>query len=281
MCAAVVSLALAATAFPAAAGARVIEPVSVSKSIHVPAGKTRTLTLRCPAHSTALNASTRAALASTDSIPSNDARHWTFRFTASSSPRTASAVLRCVRLRLPHRVKRVTLVVGTQIEPVFEIPAGNTQQIAVKCNRGQVPTGWGLERRTPDNGLVIAGAVPRRRGWLFTVENTGPVGAAGTLYGRCLERKQRAPGGQRHTFSTRVASFTRQINGGGTTSGSCNSREYSLATGVSLPAADDIRLTATGVVGNRGAQWSFAQPNGSTPVTTSVICLARTTGFHR
>lgn len=276
-----VSLALAAAALPAVAHARVIEPVSVWKSIDVPAGETRSLTLRCPAHSTALNASTRAPLASTDSIPSNDARHWTFRFTASSSPRTAGAVLRCVRLRLPHRVKRVTLVVGTQIEPVFEIPAGNTQQIAIKCNKGQVPTGWGLERRTPDNGLVIAGAVPRRRGWLFTLENTGPVGAAGTLYARCLERKQRATSGQRHTFSTRVASFTHQIDGGGTTSGSCNSREYSLATGVSLPVDDDISLTSTAVVGARGARWSFAQPSGSTAVKTSLICLARTTGFHR
>jgi hypothetical protein len=277
----VVSLALAAAALPAVAHARVIEPVSVWKSIDVPAGEARSLTLRCPAHSTALNASTRAPLANTDSIPSNDARHWTFRFTPSSSPRTAGAVLRCVRLRLPHRVKRVTLVVGTQIEPVFEIPAGNTQQIAIKCNKGQVPTGWGLERRTPDNGLVIAGAVPRRRGWLFTLENTGPVGAAGTLYARCLERNQRATSGQRHTFSTRVAFFTRQIDGGGTTSGSCNSREYSLATGVSLPVADDISLTSTAVVGARGARWSFAQPSGSTAVKTSLICLARTTGFHR
>jgi hypothetical protein len=273
-----VSLALAAAALPGAAQARVIEPVTVSKSIDVPAGESRSLTLRCPAHAVALNGSTQAALASTDSIPSNDARHWTIRFTATSSPRTAGAHLRCVRLRLPHRVKRVVLIVGTQIEPVFEVPAGNTQQIAVKCNKGQVPTGWGFERRTADNGLVIAGAVPRRRGWLFTVENTGPVGAAGTLYGRCLEGKQRGSGGQRHVFSTRVASFTRQVDGAATTSGSCRSREYSVATGVT--PSGGVRLTSTGVVGSRGAEWSFAAPGGSTAVTTSLICLARTTGFH-
>jgi hypothetical protein len=272
-----VSVALAVVLVPGTAQARVVEPVTVSKSVDVPAGETRSLTLRCPARAAALNGSTRAALASTDSIPSNDARHWTFRFTATSSARSATADLRCVRLRLPHRVKRATLIVGTQIEPVFEVPAGNTQQIAVKCNKGQVPTGWGFERRAADNGLTIMGAVPRRRGWLFTVENTGPVGAAGTLYGRCLERKQRGSGGQRHVFSTRVASFTQQVNGAGTTSGSCRPREYSVATGV---APTSLRLTATNVVGNRGAQWSFAAPVGSTPVTTSLICLARTTGFH-
>jgi len=272
-----VSVALAAVLVPGSAQARVIEPVTVSKSIDIPASETRFLTLRCSAHAVALNGSTHAALASTDSIPSNDARRWTFRFIATANARTARADLRCVRLRLPHRVKRVTLIVGTQIEPIFEVPAGNTQQIAVKCNKGQVPTGWGFERRTADNGLVIAGAVPRRRGWLFTVENTGPVGAAGTLYGRCLQRKQRGSGGQRHVFSTRVASFTQQVDGGGTTTGSCRPREYSVATGV---APTSLRLTATNVVGNRGAKWSFAAPGGSSAVTTSVICLARTTGFH-
>jgi hypothetical protein len=274
-------LALAAAVVPVAAEARVIEPVTVSKSVSVPAGQTRSLNLRCPAHSVALNGTANVPLTGTDSIPASDARNWTFRFTAGSAPRTAGAVLRCVRLRLPHRVKRVGLVVGTHVEPVFEIPAGNSQEIAIKCNRGQLPTGWGLERRTADNGLSIAGAVPTAHGWRFTVENTGPVGAAGTLYGRCLERSQRASSGQRHTFSTRVASFTQQVNGGATTSRSCRSREYSVATGVSLPATDDIRLTATGVVGSRGAEWSFAQPSGSTSVTTSLICLARTTGFHR
>lgn len=275
-CAATASLALAPVLVPGAAQARVIEPVTVSKSIDIPAGETRFLTLRCPARAVALNGSSHAALASTDSIPSNDARRWTFRFTATSVARTGAAELRCVRLRLPHRVKRVTLIVGTQIEPVFEVPAGNTQQIAVKCNKGQVPTGWGFERRTADNGLTIVGAVPRRRGWLFTLENTGPVGAAGTLYGRCLERKQRGSG-QRHIFSTRVASFTQRVNGGGTTTGSCRPREYSVATGV---APTSLRLTATNVVGNRGAQWSFAAPGGSSAVTMSLICLARTTGFH-
>jgi hypothetical protein len=277
--AATASVAVAAALVPAAAHARVIEPVTVSKSVSVPAGETRTVDLRCPAHAPALNGSVRGPLAGSESIPGLDARRWSFRFTAGQAPRRASADLRCVRLRLPHRVGRVGLVVGTQIEPVFEIPAGGAQQIAVKCGKGQLPTGWGLERRTPGNLLSIAGVVPTRRGWRFTVVNGGPVGAAGTLYGRCLERTQHASSGQRHTFSTRVAAFTEQIEGGGTTSRSCRPREYSLATGVSLPTG--IRLTATGLRGRRGGEWSFAQPTGSASVETSLVCLARGTGFHR
>jgi hypothetical protein len=266
---------------PAAAQARVVEPVTVSKSLSVPAGETRSLDLRCPARAVALNGTVRGALAGSESIPASDARRWSFRFTAGQKPRTGSVNLRCVRLRLPHRVDGVGLVVGTQIQPVFEIPSGNTQQIALKCNRGEVPTGWGLARRTPGNALSIASVMPTRRGWLFTVANPGPIGAAGTVYGRCLQRKQRAASGQRHVFSTRVASFSQDIDGGGTTSRSCRRRELSVATGVLLPAGNGIQLTATGLLGSRGGEWSFLQPFGAARITTSLICLARGTGFHR
>jgi hypothetical protein len=278
--AATVSLAVVAAVFPAAAPARVVEPVTVSKSVSVPAGQTRTIELRCPARAVALNGSVRGPLAGTESIPHNSARRWAFRITAGTKARTTGVDLRCVRLRLPHRVDGVGLSVGTQIEPIFEIPAGNTQQIAIKCNRGEVPTGWGLGRRTPGNALEIAGVAPTEHGWLFTIANPGSVGAAGTIYGRCLQRKQRAASGQRHIFTTRVASFSQPIDGGGTTSGSCRRRELSVSTGVSLPASGGIRMTATSLFGSRGGEWSFAQPFGAATIRTSLICLARGTGFH-
>jgi hypothetical protein len=279
--AATASLAVAAAVFPAVGAARVVEPVTVSKSVSVPAGQTRTLDVRCPARAVALNGSVRGPLAGTESIPRNDARHWTFRVTAGTRARSTGVDLRCVRLRLPHRVDGVGVSVGTQIEPIFEIPAGNTQQIALKCNRGEVPTGWGLGRRSPDNALELAGVVPTDHGWLFTVANPGPVGAAGTIYARCLQRKQRAASGQHHFFSTRVAAFSQPIDGGGTTSRSCRRRELSVSTGVSLPAGGGIRMTATSLFGSRGGEWSFAQPFGAASIKTSLICLARSTGFHR
>ncbi|MEA2418314.1 MAG: hypothetical protein QOE60_520 [Thermoleophilaceae bacterium] len=265
--------ALAAVALPAAAQARVVEPVWVTKQVNVAAGQTQTITLKCPARAVALNG---AAPNAASSIPAADARRWTFRFI-----RSGSAVLRCVRLRLPHDVHRVSLVVGTTFEPVFEIPPGFTQTIAVRCPTGQVPTGWGLERRTDDNGLAISQATPTKHGWLFQVENTAPVGAAGSLAARCLEKKQRAPGGRHHVFATRVASFTEQIEGRGTTSRACAPNEYSVATGVSLPAAGDVLLTGTTLRGARDGEWSFSSSAGATPVRTSLICLARNTGFRR
>jgi hypothetical protein len=54
-----------------------------------------------------------------------------------------------------------------------------------------------------------------------------------------------------------------------------------VATGVSLPPTDDLVLTGTGPTGERGARWSFANGRGAATVQTSLICLARTTGFHR
>jgi hypothetical protein len=273
-------LAVVATVTPAAAQARVVEPVTVSRSVTVPAGQTRTLDVRCPARAVALNGSVRGPLDGSESIPGNDARHWSFSFSAGDRARTGAVDVRCVRLRLPHRVDGVGLIVGTQIEPIFEIPPGNTQEIAVKCNRGQVPTGWGLGRRSSGNALSVAGVVPTAHGWLFKIANPGPIGAAGTIYGRCLQRKQRAESGQHHIFSTRVATFSQPLDGGGTTSRSCRRRELSVSTGVSLPAGGGIRMTATGLFGSRGGEWSFAQPLGSASIRTSLICLARGTGFH-
>jgi hypothetical protein len=272
---------LVAAALPAAAEAKVVEPVWVTGRTAVPAGQTASLTLKCPARAVALNATATSALAASSSTPAANARRWTFRFTAGASPRAGSALLRCVRLRLPHNVSGISLRVGTVFEPVFEVPPGFTQQIDVRCPTGQVPTGWGLERRSPENGLAIAGAVPTPKGWSFAVKNTGSTGAAGSVNARCLVKKQRASTGQHHTFSTRVASFSEQIENRGTTSRSCRANEYSVATGVSLPAADDIALTETTLVGERGAEWSFSQFSGATAITTSLVCLARTTGFHR
>ena len=272
---------VAAVALPAAAQARVIETVSVAGSANVPAGETRSFTLKCPARAVALNGAATTELAAADSIPGGNARRWTFRFTAGATAKTGRAVLRCVRLRLPKRVNGVGLAVETKIEPVFEVPAGSTQSVGVRCSRGTIPTGWGLKRTGAGNGLAIAAAKPTKRGWAFVVENTGNTGAAGTVYARCLERKQRATSGQTHAFSTRVASFTEQLEGPGTTRRSCRGSEYSVSTGVSLPAADDIVLTGTGPHAQREGEWSFAQPNGTIGVRTSIVCLAKTTGFHR
>jgi hypothetical protein len=272
---------LTAAALPAAAQARVVEPVSVSGRVDVPTGQSRSLTLKCPAHAVALNGATTSALGATSSTPGANARRWTFRFAAGTTARTGGAVLRCVRLRLPSHVNGVGLAVETRIEPVFEVPAGSTQNLSIRCSRGNVPTGWGLDRTSDDSSLAIAAAVPTKHGWSFALENTGTAGAVGQLGIRCLERRQRAASGQRHAFSTRIASFIEQLEGSGTTIRSCRRGEYSVSTGVSLPAADDILLTHTLLLGERGGEWSFAQASGTTAVTTNIVCLKRTTRFHR
>jgi hypothetical protein len=273
--------AVAAVALPAAAQARVVDPVTVVRSVTAPAGETASMTLKCPTRAVALNGAATTALADTDSIPGGNARRWTFRAKAGASAVTTRAVLRCVRLRLPNRVNGVGLAVETKIEPVFEVPAGSTQRVGIRCSRGMVPTGWGLERTGAANGLNIAGARPTKRGWSFLVENTGATGAEGTLYTRCLERRQRAATGQTHAFSTRVVSFTETLEGPGTISRNCRRSEFSVSTGVSLPAADDIVLTGTGPHARRTGEWVFAQPNGTIGVRTSIVCLSKTTGFHR
>ena len=270
------AVAMAAAALPAAASAKLIQPISVSASTNVPAGQTRALFLKCPARAVALNAAATSALDATDSVPRPTARGWTLTFAAGATGRSASGVLRCVRLDLPQSVRGVGLAVETQIEPVFEVPPGNTQKLKISCSHGMVPTGWGLDRTGDHNGLSIAAATPTKHAWRFTVENTGSTGAAGTLYTRCLERKQRASTGQHHAFATRIAKSS--ITGDSATR-SCRSTEFSVATGLALPIKDDIFLTGTGPVGRHDGQWHFAKASGAT-VKTSLVCLSTTTRFH-
>jgi len=256
---------------PAAAHAGVVEPISVSKSVSVPAGGSRSLTLRCPARAVALNG---AAPAATSSIPGPNGRGWTFRFASAAAAETADASLRCVRMRLPDRISGVGLVVETRIEPVAELAPGASARLDLTCSSGELPTGWGLEREGAGNGIAVTAATPRRRGWSFGFVNAGAAPATATATIRCLERRQRARSGQRHAFATRVASFEAKATA--TARRSCRTGEFSLATGVSLPSG--VHLLETGLAGPRGGEWAFS---AATTAETSLLCLSRTTRFSR
>jgi hypothetical protein len=264
-------------ALPAAASAKLIQPISVSASANVPAHQSRAVFLKCPARAVALNAAATSAMDATDSVPRFTARGWTLTFTAGNSSRTATGVLRCVRMDLPQGIDGVGLNVETQIEPVATLSPGASEKLSIGCSHGFVPTGWGLDRADEASGLAIAAALPTKHGWSLTVENTGTTAAGGTLYTRCLERKQRASTGQRHAFKTRVAKSS--VSGSSATR-SCRASEFSVATGLSLPIQDDIFLTGTGPVGEHSGQWRFAKASGAGAVKTSLVCLSTATAFH-
>jgi hypothetical protein len=261
-------------AFPASAAA-LVDPVSVSRSVTVPSGATRSLSLACPGTAVALHAAASYELGS-DSVPGSHARRWTFRFTsdANDARRVVRAELRCARLRLPVGIEDVRLVVGTVRGPDVAVAARSTTRIALTCKRGHVPTGWGLERGDAGGAIAVAAAAPTRRGFVFKLENTGDAGATATPRIRCLERTQRAAGGETHSFETRIASFRDR---GGTARHACRRGEYSVAAGVSLDPAADVLLTGATPTGERGAHWSFSE---TAPVTTTLVCLARGTRFR-
>jgi hypothetical protein len=258
---------------PSGAGAQPVTPVSVSKSSTVPANGSRSLTLRCPGASVALNGAP-TSLVGTSSVPGTRPRAWTFRFTAGAAPRTVGAVLRCVRLKLPAGVRGVGLVVGTRWSPRLTLAPASARQVEVRCQSGQMPTGWGLERLqgTPVDAVAVAAAVPTARGFALRLENTGAVDASALVLIRCLKRAQRAGNGQTHRFARRVARFE-----GGTTH-SCRPSEYSVAAGASLDPVGDAVLRSAYPTGTRGARWAFGGASDALPVT-SLVCLSRTTLF--
>jgi len=259
-------------ALPAGASAQVVEPVSVSQSVSVPAGGTRSLTVSCPGSAVAVGGAP-TSFTSASSIPTADPREWTFRFSAGATARTASAVLRCVQLDLPGGVRGVNIGVGTRWLPLTVAPT-STERAELTCKRGQFPTGWALERAdSTADALAVAAAIPTRRGFDFRIENTGALEAAGTLRIRCLGRIQHARNGDTHSFSTRVATFA------GGTSHACRRSEYSVTAGASIDPVGDAVLTGAYPTGSRGGRWSFSGASDAPPAT-SLVCLSRTTRFR-
>jgi hypothetical protein len=266
-------LALAAVPSSAAA-APVVEPVSVSRFVTVEAGETRTVALTCPGTAVALHGAASSE-PRTDSIPSSNPQRWTFRFANDSNgPRRAGGVLRCVRLHVPADIGDVALVVGTVRRPDVFVVAGASREVTLTCERGMVPTGWGVERGDVGRTIAVAAASPTRRGFAFVLENTGDVGASATPRIRCLDRRERATGGKTHSFATRVATFE---DDGTVARHSCRRREYSVSAGVSLDPAGDLVLERATPRGERGGRWRFS---GDGSATTSLICLARGTRFR-
>jgi hypothetical protein len=268
----VIGLLLVGAAPSSAAAAPVVDPVSVSRFVTLPAGEARALTLTCPGTSVALHGAAFSERGS-DSIPGSDPQQWTFRFASDSGgPRRVGGVLRCVGLRLPAGISDVSIGVGTMRRPDVFVVAGATRRVTLRCNRGTVPTGWGVEGAP---SIEVAGASPTRRGFVFMLENTGSVGASATPRLRCLERRERAGDGRTHTFATRVATF--EDDGNLVERHSCGRREYSVSAGVSLDPAGDVVLERATPRGERRGLWRFS---GSGSATTSLVCLARGTRFR-
>jgi hypothetical protein len=267
-----IGLSMLAAVPGAAAAAPVVDPGSVSGSVTVPQGATRTPTLTCPGAAVALHGAASSE-PGTDSIPSSNPQRWTFRFD-SGPRRRVSALLRCVQLRVPAGVGDVRLVVGTLRRPAVFVVAGATRRVTLTCEPGMVPTGWGLQRGGAGDEIALAAVAPARRGFVFELENRGDVGASATPRIRCLERTQRASGGERHSFGTRLASFE---DDGSVAQHACRRGEYSVSAGFSLDPAGDAIVNRATPRGERGGLWRLSE---AAPATTSLVCLSRRTRFR-
>jgi hypothetical protein len=257
-----------------ALAAPVVEPLSVSRTVAIPADAARSVILTCPGTAVALHAAASSERGS-DSIPGSNPKRWTFRFTPDGAPRRVRTVLRCVQLRVPAEAGGVRLVVGTTFRPDVAVAAGSGRSVALTCRRGQAPTGWGLERGDGGGSIALAGVARTPRGFRFQLDNTGGAVATATPRIRCLERTQRADAGLTHSFRLRTASFE---DSGRTARHSCRTGEYSISAGIRIEDADDVFLTGAMPTRARGARWRLSE---AAAATTELVCLARGTRFGR
>jgi hypothetical protein len=144
----------------------------------------------------------------------------------------------------------------------------------MRCQSGQVPTGWGLERRDTGTAIAVAGARRTRRGYVFDLTNTGAAPAALTPRIRCLGRTQDGGSGLTHSFRLRSPSFE---DSGRSARHSCRRGEYSVSAGASLDPAAGVFLSVAIPNGPRGARWRLS---GDAAATTQLVCLARGTRFR-
>ena len=276
-------LAAALAAFPAAAEASdVIQPSTVSRSATIAGGATRTLALSCRAPAIALNATASGLPAGAElrrSSPSTGVLGWSLELAAAETAarQRLGASIRCLRLELPTGVRDVSLGAATRRTPAVLVPAGATRRTSVRCERGYIPTGYGIDRGGAQ--LRLAGAFASARGWSFRLANPGGAAAEASVVIRCLRAKVEglrsgAPVSLR--VETRRASFTDNAAAGRSLRHSCRTGEFSVATGFSLAAG--VELESAQPTGTRGGLWRFRGSGGR--VETQLLCLARDSTFR-
>jgi hypothetical protein len=278
-------LAAALAAFPAAAEARdVIQPSTVSRSATVAGGDARTLALSCHAPAIALNATATglpAGAAVRRSQPGAGVLRWSLELAAAENAarQRLSASVRCLRLELPAGVTDVSLGAATKRAPGLSVPAGTTRRASVRCERGYIATGYGLDRGATN--LRLAEAIATARGWSFQLANGGAAAAQASVSIRCARAKVdglRRGAAVSLRLETRRASFTDTVRPGRALRHSCRAGEFSVAAGVSIDPAAGIELESAQPAGARGGVWTFRRSRGR--VQTQLLCLARDSAFR-
>ena len=281
-----IPLTLVLLAAPASAlAADVVVPSSVADTTTVPAGGSRTLTLRCPETAVALNAAVTnhdPGVTVRRSIPGTRPGTWSFRLSgASGGGGGVRAVLRCVRLLMPVGVSGARLDVSTRRPPVV-VPAGGRITVRLRCGAAWVGTGYGFDPGTRGDAR-LASVVPRPHGWDFTIANAGSTEATARVSARCLRQAVTSTRGRlrfdmaRRVFSDAVG---RRPGSAGTLTHTCGASQFSLATGYAVDAADEVQLRLTHPEGPRAGRFRFRRAASDDVVTTFLVCLNRRTQFR-
>lgn len=281
-----IPLTLVLLAAPASAlAADVVVPSSVAATTTLPAGGSRTLTLRCPDTAVALNAAVtnhEPGVTIRRSIPGTRPGTWSFRFRgASGGGGGVRAVLRCVRLVLPVGVSGARLDVSTRRPPVV-VPAGGTTTVRLRCGAAWLGTGYGFDPGTGGDARLVS-VVPRAHGWDFTIANSGSTPATARVTARCLRQMVTSTRGRlrfnvpRLVFSDLVG---RMPGSAGTFTHSCGRSQFSLATGFAVDAVDGVQLRLTHPEGRRAGRFRFRRAASDDVVTTFLVCLSRRSQFR-
>ena len=259
----------------------VVRPSSVRGAVMIEPAASSGIVLGCRTPAVALSGAVSRSGAGdlVWSRPGAEIRNWDFEFDAAPR-RRAAAELRCLNLRLPAGVSQAVLRVNTVRSDALVLPARTSRSVKLRCDRGYVPTGYGLER---EGDIGIGAAVPGPHSWRFRVDNRGAAEARAKLRIRCLQRSVSADSNDGETtlrFAVRRRAFADSVMSGAGVSHSCGRREYSLATGFESAPESGVSITSSRPAGRRGGRWSFGGAAGNAQVSTYLVCLGLGSRFR-
>jgi hypothetical protein len=265
-----------------AAGAADKAPVvkTVVKKVPVKRGKLTDSKVFCPRSMVAISGTVvRQPSGSTfeRSLPSG-VRSWRFAFGGSRTS-NATALVRCVALKVPRAAGKVALNVNT-VSRGLPVNGRSTARVTINCRSGYVPTAWGFANRTPQTTQVFK-ALANGRGYAFGVENRAARGNVLTMRVRCLDHAVAGKGGLSHRWRVKRQRYSNRIRSGvKTVRHSCSAGYVSIGLGHGIASQGDSVFRRSYDLRTLSARWVFRNGSGIERVTTQALCLNTRTQFR-
>lgn len=249
-------LTAAALVVAVSASAQVVSGRTAFRSVALPTGATKSLTVSCPAGYYTVSAGTATAGRGITQQAARPVslRRVAFRLANGGDPQRVTVTAACRRVRSPGGGSS-HLKLNARRRVTLTIAAGSQRQASLKCPSGTVPAASGFDLGRGDLGLQQQ--TQDLHALTFAAFNHGNAARKVSFYGSCLTVVHRS-GSRGAQLQVSLATDTVPVTSGSeVVTRVCPRGWLSLAAGYSVPAGLDLNGAAA--IGRVG-RWSFTNP---------------------